>query len=101
MASNWKDVRARSGLDKQRVADAQERIVAEVRAHRLAELRARQHITQEELAERMGVSQPRVSAIERGQVAATEVETVRKYVAALGGTLEIVANFGDERLVLG
>lgn len=101
MASNWKDVRARSGLNKDRVTAAQERMVAEVRAHRLAELRARQQMTQEQLAARMGVSQPRVSAIERGEVSAVETETIRKYVAALGGKLEIVADFGDEKLVLG
>jgi hypothetical protein len=41
-ASNWKDVRARSGLDKERVAAHTERMLAEVRAHRLAEIRRRQ-----------------------------------------------------------
>lgn len=101
MASNWKDVRARSGLDKDRVAARQERLLAEVRAHRLAEVRNRRNLTQEQLAERMGVTQPRISAIERSGVVSTEIETIRKYVAALGGSLEIVADFGDERLVLG
>lgn len=49
----------------------------------------------------MGVTQPRISAIERSGVVSSEIETIRKYVAALGGSLEIVADFGDERLVLG
>jgi hypothetical protein len=31
----------------------------------------------------------------------SELSTIRKYVGALGGTMEIVAYFGDERLVLG
>jgi hypothetical protein len=31
----------------------------------------------------------------------SELSTIRKYVEALGGKIEIVANFGDERLVLG
>jgi predicted transcriptional regulator len=74
---------------------------AEVRAHRLAEVRKRQHATQTELAARMGVSQSRVSDIERGKLGRSEVDTLAAYVAALGGKLKIVADFGDESLVLG
>jgi len=101
MARNWREVRAESGLNKDRVAEHQNRLLAEVRAHRLAEVRARQELSQVEVAERMGVSQSRVSAIERGEVSATELGTVSKYIAALGGQLRIVADFGDETLVLG
>jgi DNA-binding XRE family transcriptional regulator len=101
MARSWKDVRAESGLNKDRVAAHQERMLAEVRAHRLAEVRARQELSQVELAERMGVSQARVSAIERGELTATELSTIKKYIAALGGQLKIIADFGDEKLVLG
>jgi transcriptional regulator with XRE-family HTH domain len=88
-------------LDEEAVAAERTRIEAEIRAHRLAELRKRQHVTQTELAGRMHVAQTRVSAIERGEVDAAEVSTLRRYVAALGGNLEIVANFGDEKLVIG
>jgi predicted XRE-type DNA-binding protein len=49
----------------------------------------------------MGISQARVSAIERGQIDRTELSTLAAYVAALGGKLEIVADFGDEKLILG
>lgn len=101
MTSNWKDVRARSGLDKDHVAAAEQRMIAEVRAHRLAEIRSRLALTQRQLADRMGVTQERVSAIERGEVTATEVSTIDRYVAALGGKLKIVAEFGDESLVVG
>ncbi|HEX5597309.1 MAG TPA: XRE family transcriptional regulator [Micromonosporaceae bacterium] len=101
MAKDWKDVRARSGLDKDRVTAHTERMLAEVRAHRLAELRKQQQITQQELAERMQVAQSRVSAIERGKIDATEFGTIGKYVAALGGRVKIVADFGDQELVIG
>jgi len=37
------------------------------------------------------VSQRRVSAIERGKVDRSEVATIRSYVTALGGELELVA----------
>ena len=55
-------------------------------------------ITQAEVAARMGVTQGRVSAIEHARAGATELRTLAAYVEALGGRLEIIADFGDERL---
>ena len=49
----------------------------------------------------LGVSQSRVSRIERGDMDRTEIATVRAYVGALGGEVEIVAKFGDERFTIG
>ncbi len=71
------------------------------RAHRLAEMRKRLGLTQAEVAERMNVRQERVSAIERAKVDASELRTLAAYIKALGGRLEIVADFGAERLVVG
>jgi phage shock protein A/DNA-binding XRE family transcriptional regulator len=69
-------------------------------ARTLAEQRTRLGLTQAEVAQRMGVRQERVSAIERAEPAATEVRTLASYVEALGGRLEIVADFGGERVLL-
>ncbi|WP_144127164.1 helix-turn-helix domain-containing protein [Catellatospora sichuanensis] len=68
----------------------------EVRGWRLAEMRRRRGLTQEQVAERMGVSTARVSQIESGDVSTREV--LNRYVAALGGTLKLIADFGDEQL---
>jgi DNA-binding XRE family transcriptional regulator len=100
-ARNWREVRAEANLDEEKVAQHARRMIAEVRAARLAELRKQLKLTQSQLAERMHVSQARVSAIENGDVDAAEVATLKNYIAALGGRLEIVAEFGDQRLVLG
>ncbi|MFD0023860.1 XRE family transcriptional regulator [Streptomyces sp. NPDC058382] len=103
-AIDWTDLKDDLGLTTEEQADVQERsaaMLAEVRAHRLAEVRKRQHMTQNEVAETLGVTQGRVSQIEKGAVARTEVETLAAYVTALGGRLKIVADFGDESLVLG
>lgn len=70
-------------------------------AHRLVEVRTRQGITQVQLAELMGVSQARVSRIEQGDTLRNEVATLRAYITALGGRLELVADFPAERMVLG
>jgi len=49
----------------------------------------------------MLVPQARVSAIETGGVESTDVATPREHITALGGRLEIVADFGDRRLTPG
>jgi DNA-binding XRE family transcriptional regulator len=71
------------------------------RAHRLAEMRKRLGLTQAEVAERMNVRQERVSAIERAKIDASELRTLAAYINALGGRMEIIADFGGERLVVG
>ena len=90
----WHEVRAEAALDQERVAEHERRMLDEVQAARLAEVRKDLDVTQTEIAERMHVTQARVSAIENADVDATEVGTLRKYVEALGGRLEIVAFVG-------
>ncbi len=71
-------------------------MIAEARAFRLAEVRRRQHTTQVEVATAMGVTQARVSRIEKGQLERSEVDTLAAYVRAFCGKRKIVADFGDE-----
>lgn len=98
---NWREVRGGVDLDEARVAEHRQRLDEEVRAYRLAEIRQRQELTQEQVASAMGVRQPRVSQLESGDLSHVEVATLRSYVAALGGRLRVVAEFGDDQLVLG
>jgi predicted XRE-type DNA-binding protein len=48
----------------------------------------------------MGVSQARVSKLESGDLSHTEIGTLQSYVAAIGGNLRIVADFGDSTVEL-
>lgn len=57
-------------------------------------------MSQVELAGRMGVSQVRVSKIDRGEISTTQLGTLESYIEALGGTLRVVADFGDETLTV-
>jgi DNA-binding XRE family transcriptional regulator len=68
----------------------------EARGWRLVELRKRRGMTQEQVATRMGVSVARVSQIEAGTVSTQDV--LGRYIGALGGTLRLIADFGDEQL---
>src|SRR3546814_11010712 len=64
------------------------RMLAEVRAYKLRELREMMALTQTDVAETLSVSQKRVSEIERGQVDFTKVETLRRYAHAPRGSLK-------------
>lgn len=63
------------------------------RVRLLQELRERLRVSQVALADPLGVRQPTVSKIERRDD--VNVSTLRKYVQALGGELEITARFPD------
>lgn len=99
-ARAWREVRMNADLDERRIAEHRQRLDEEVRAYRLAEVRRRQELTQEQVASAMGVRQPRVSQLESGDLSRVEMATLRSYVAALGGRLRVVAEFGDDQLLL-
>ena len=73
------------------------RMLEEVRAHRLRELREQSLLSQAEVAVRIQVSQRRVSGIEKGDIEKTQVDTLRKYAEAVGGTLRVEVEIGDDR----
>jgi DNA-binding XRE family transcriptional regulator len=99
--AKWSDVKAKSRTADPRAAEeqaagkaaARERREAYVRGHQLAEMRTTAGVTQAELAEVLGVSQGRISKIEHGEISGMDV--VRAYIAALGGSVDVVAWLGD------
>lgn len=72
--------------------------LAEMMSYNLAELRKVRERTQVELAEALGVAQPSVSRVEHTED--LQLSTLRSYIEALGGRVEITAVFGDERFPL-
>lgn len=54
----------------------------------LAQLRKASGLTQSQIAERMGVQQPTVARIER-KPSSVAFGTIQKYIAAIGGKLEV------------
>lgn len=97
---SWSDVRAKRPVDDVVVANHVARMEAEERAYRLREIREEQGVTQKELADRMSLTQPTVSALESGNLDRSGLATLKAYVEALGGTIEVTATFGDRKLVL-
>ncbi len=59
----------------------------------LRELRKKQRVSQQEMAQRLSIQQAAVSKLERRDD--MHLSTLRKYVQALGGRLEIVVHFSE------
>jgi len=70
----------------------------ELRLAGLTALREKAGLSQRELAERIGVSQPRVAAIERSRN--VTIDVLEQYVGALGGRLEVSVVQGRQRTSL-
>lgn len=82
--------------------ERQERIRSEAEAELLEmDLRGLRELlgkTQQEIAALIERTQGQVSETERRQD--VRLSTLRSYVEALGGELELIANFGDKRIKL-
>lgn len=81
--------------DPELQAAAEAELDAYVTGYRLKELRESQGVTQKELAKRLHVTQARISQIENGRLDVMGLDTLRTYVAALGGHLDITAHVGQ------
>jgi PadR family transcriptional regulator PadR len=66
----------------------------------LSHIRAARGLTQEGLARMMGVTAPRVAQIENRRICSTEVGTLQRYFAGLGGTLRMTAEFDGDTVEL-
>jgi DNA-binding XRE family transcriptional regulator len=105
MSANWRDVKANARANDpewdsaertSRRAQMRQEMLASVSGAQLAEIRKQLGLTQTQLAEATGLSQARISQIESGT--ATSLETLRVYVAGLGGHLDVVARIGNIQL---
>lgn len=92
----WSDIRSehveRAG-GEDAVEEGKRQLLAEVIGHRLAEVRRARGMTQQQVADRMGVTKGRVSQIERGKVSGHDV--IARFASALGGRLHQAIYFDD------
>ncbi|MGI8547460.1 MAG: XRE family transcriptional regulator [Gemmatimonadaceae bacterium] len=90
--TKWRDLRA-EGMTPERDARVRGHTEAMLRELPLQELRRARELSQVTLAEALGATQPEVSRIEHR--VDLYVSTLRKYIEAMGGELEIIARFPD------
>ena len=88
------------GITADDMAVARHDTQASLQAFTLQEARRACHLTQMELARRIGVSQNRISRMENGNPSAMSTDVLRRYVEALGGTLTLIADLPAGRVEL-
>jgi tellurite resistance protein len=94
---SWKLVRAKR-LTRSAIARAKERARAQIEELTLQELRLDLNLTQVDAARAAEMTQSELSRLEsRGD---HRISTLRRYVEALGGRLEVAAVFGGRRVKL-
>jgi DNA-binding XRE family transcriptional regulator len=89
--------RLRAGLSAEGRAEAASRTIAMEHDLSLAELRRARAMTQDQLAADLHVGQASIAKLERRTD--MYLSTLRRFVEAMGGKLEIVASFPDMPLV--
>lgn len=96
MTKTWKEITSSRPDTAERQAAyevGRQEALGQIVAFNLAELRKLRVVTQVELARHLGVTQPSLSGLEhRNDV---QLSTLRDYIEALGGKLEIRAVFDD------
>jgi len=100
MAKKLIDVLKDRPVNRKEVDAHKKRMVEEVRSYRLRELRKASDLSQVELAQRLNISQNRVSRIEHGDIERAQLDTLRRYVEAVGGELSVEVSIGDERFLI-
>lgn len=93
----WKDVQKRR-LSQQQVDDVRKRVADEVLEMNLRSLRESLGKTQDEIANLADFTQSQLSKIERREDHL--ISTLRRYVRALGGEIEVIAVVGEKRIAL-
>ena len=89
-----------NNLDEVRVQRETSELRQRVEAYRLAEARKRRSMTQVELANRMGLSQKRVSEVENGRISSLRVSTLERYAQGIGGKLRVSSDLPDGEVLL-
>ncbi|MCI5219869.1 MAG: XRE family transcriptional regulator [Candidatus Electrothrix sp. LOE2] len=79
-------------------SEIEDRVKRELEAMPLAALRKARNTTQQKLAEELNVSQASISKMENQTD--MYISTARRYIEALGGTLQVVASFPNGKIAL-
>lgn len=91
-------MQAKRPVDRAIVDQHKLKMLDQIRAYRLRELREQAGLTQTELAKRIGVGQRQVSKIENGDLENSKLDTIRGYLEAVGGSMIVDYVLGDQRI---
>jgi len=93
----WREIKNK-GMTPEHIGELDRKVEAKLVEMDLRAIRELLGVTQVELAKAAEIAQPEVSRMERRRD--YRLSTLRRYVEALGGELDIEAVFGDKRVRL-
>lgn len=93
----WQDIRKKK-LTPKELEQIDHEVDQELIEMDLKEIRAMTNTTQNDIAAKLDMAQPEVSQLERRQD--MRLSTLRRYIKALGGEIEVHAVLGDKRVRL-
>jgi len=91
MAKKWRDLYG--AIPSERRAQIEAHVAKDMAEMPLAEVRRARELTQQQIARHLEVNQAWISRVERQMD--MRVSTLRSYIEAMGGELEIIARFHD------
>jgi predicted XRE-type DNA-binding protein len=95
--TDYEEWSAKQGFDQEVIAKGVKQIYREILEYKLRELRQQQGLTQQQLADKLGLTQNRISKFERLDLDRAELQTIRRYLEALGGELSLVVDLAGIR----
>ena len=97
---SWADIQRAKGKTDEQIEAGRRQARAELLEMDLAALREAAGLTQKEVAAAAGMTQPSISQLEAQDGGRIMIDTLRKYMHALGGEIEVVAVLGNKRVTL-
>ena len=91
---------AKRGITEEQMDQARNATQSYIDGFALRQARNDGGMTQVQIAEAMGVSQNRISRMEHGDLATMSLDTIRRYIEALGGKLSLIADLPTGKLTL-
>jgi predicted XRE-type DNA-binding protein len=82
-----------------RVKGAEEALAKAKLAHAISAIVAKQHLTQREAARRLGIDQPKVSALVRGHFEGFTIDRLIRFLVALDQDVDIVVKQARRRRI--
>lgn len=95
---SWEEFLADAGVSPRRQTESEQRARELVASMKLGELRKARTLTQQQLAAELGISQASVSELENR--ADMLISTLRRFIAASGGELRIVAHYPEADILI-
>lgn len=96
MGMTIEEYEKKRNLDSSAIEREKKALSAKVDAYELAEARKELGLTQVQMAKNMGVSQKRISEIERGRAESIRLGTLERYASALGGMIHLEIEYSGQ-----